>query len=312
MNNPSIHELWVEKFRPTSIDEYVFHDDKQRKAFERFIADKSIPHLLLSGVQGSGKTTIANILVTALQVNPVDLMIINASDENSVDVMRDKIKNFVTTFAIGGFKVVHLEEADYITANGQAVLRRLMEEYSEQARFILTCNYENKIIPAVKSRCQQFRFKASDKDAITEYAAKILIEEGIKFDLTLLDNYVAVGYPDIRKIVNLLQQNSHDGKLDAISQDADSGDYKFELLDHISSNNWTKARTLVCANVTAEEWEDVYRFLYENLHKSEKFTDRDSWERGMVIIADHLYKHALVADPEINAAAMFIRLGDAA
>jgi replication factor C small subunit len=305
----STHALWVEAYRPTELSEYVFHDDKQKNAFERFISDQTIPHLLLSGVQGSGKTSIAKILMSHLDIDPMDIMVINASDENSVDVMRDKIKNFVMTFAMGDFKIVNLEEADYITPNGQAVLRRLMEEYSEQVRFILTCNYENKIIPAIKSRCQHFRFKASNQDDITEYACKILLAEGVKFDLDLLDKYVAVGYPDIRKIVNLLQQNTNDGVLGDISQNGEDSDYKFALLDALNADNWQQARMLACGNVAAEEWEDVYRFLYENLDKAPKFQDQSKWEDGMVIIAEHLYKHSLVADPEINAASMFIQLG---
>lgn len=303
------HKLWVEEYRPRTLDDYVFHDVKQKAAFERFCSDKSIPHLLLSGVQGSGKTTIAQILISALGLEESDVMTINASDENSVDVMRDKIKGFITTFALGGFKVVHLEEADYLSLNAQGALRPFMETYADQARFILTCNYENKIIPAIKSRCQHHRFKAGDRNDITIYAAKILQTEEVKFNLDLLDRYVAVGYPDIRKIVNMLQQNSTDGVLTDIATDSEVGDYKFDLLGFIETDDWEKARGVVCASVASEEWEDVYRFLYENLDKSTKFQNREAWEAGMVLIADHLYKHGLSADPEINAAALFIQLG---
>lgn len=302
------HKLWVEKYRPQALTEYVFHDDAQRKAFERFIADKTIPHLLLTGVAGSGKTTIAQILINGLDIEPTDILMLNASDENSVDVMRDKIKSFITTFAMGAFKIVHLEEADHISPAGQAVMRRFMEDYADQARFILTCNYEHKITTPIKSRCQHFRFKASNKEDITEYAAKILLAEKVNFGLPLLDKYVSVGYPDIRKIVNLLQQNTHDGKLDALASEREVGDYKFELLSLLEKDNWDGARTLTCGNVSAEEWEEVYRFLYENLDKTPKFSVRDKWEAGLVIIADHLYKHSICADPEINAAAMFVRL----
>jgi len=274
----------------------------------KMIADKSIPHLLLSGVQGSGKTTLAQILINEMDVDETDVITINASDENSVDTIRDKIKSFITTFAMGEFKIVHLEEADYITPNGQGVMRRMMEEYSDTARFILTCNYENKIIPAVKSRCQQFRFKAGDKVDIAEYAADILISEKVKFDLDTLDKYIAIGYPDVRKIVNLLQQYTTDGVLGLPLSDKEAGDYKFKLLDFIERDKWLDARLLCCENVVAEEWEEVYRFLYENLNKAPKFQDKDKWEAGIVVIADHLYKHGIVADPEINAAAMFIRM----
>lgn len=303
------HKLWVEKYRPTTLDDYVFHDAKQRAAFERFCSDKTIPHLLLSGVQGSGKTTIAQILINAMGLEDSDVMTINASDENSVDVMRDKIKGFISTFAMGDFKIVHLEEADYLSLNAQGVLRPFMETFADQARFILTCNYENKIIPPIKSRCQQHRFKAGDRNEITMYAAKILQAEDIKVNLELLDRYIAVGYPDIRKIVNMLQQNSADGVLTDLNSDSEAGDYKFELLDLIEADNWQGARAVVCANVATEEWEDVYRFLYENLDKSTKFKKLETWQAGIVIVAEHLYKHGLSADPEINAASMFIQLG---
>lgn len=307
MNNK--HSLWVEKYRPQTLSDYVFHDTNQKIAIERMVADRSIPHLLLSGVQGSGKTTLSIVLINELDMDDTDVLTINASDENNVDTIRDKIKSFVSTFAMGDFKIVHLEEADYLTPNAQAVLRRMMEEFSESARFILTCNYENKIIPAVKSRCQHFRFTKHNIDDVTESVAKILLEEHIGFDLDLLDKYVRVGYPDIRKIINTLQQNSNQGKLLPMVSEHQVGDYKFELLDLLQNDDWNGARTLTCGEVAAEEWEDVYKFLYENLDKAPKFSTQSKWEEGIVVIADHLYKHSLVADPEINAAAMYIRLG---
>lgn len=302
------HKLWVEKYRPQTLNDYIFHDTGQEATIRRFIDEGTIPHLLLSGVQGSGKTTLAQVLINELNLEPTDVLTLNASDENSVDVMRDKIKSFVTTFAMGHFKVVHLEEADYISGPGQGILRRIMEEYADVARFILTCNYEHKIIPAIKSRCQQLRFKAADRDEVTEFVAEILIKEKVKFDLGLIDKYVAVGYPDIRKIINLLQLNSVDGTLMAVSSERETGDYKFQLLDLIERDQWFDARMLTCSSVATEEWEDVFRFLYENLNRAPKFSDQEKWEAGIVVIADHLYKHSLVADPEINAAAMFIRM----
>ena len=302
------HLLWVEEYRPRTLDDYIFHDESHKMAFESMVEDGTIPHLLLSGVPGSGKTSIALILIRMIGVENIDVLTINASDENSVDVIREKIKAFVSTYAMGNFKIVHLEEADYISLAGQAVLRRMMEEYEDSARFILTCNHENKIEPAIKSRCQHFRFSRHNIDDVTEKAAQILIQEHIKFDLDLLDKYVRVGYPDIRKIINLLQQNSRSGVLLPLTTSSEEGDYKFKLLNMIETDDWLGARKIACEQVTVEEWENVYRFLYENLDKSPKFTIRDKWESGIVIIADHLYKHSIVSDPEINAAAMFIRL----
>jgi DNA polymerase III delta prime subunit len=303
----SKHVLWVEKYRPHTLDEYIFHDKNQRKSFENYIATKTIPHLLLTGVAGTGKTTIAQILVESMEIDPTDVLLINASDENDVDTIRTKIRNFVQTFASGEFKIVHLEEADYLTKPAQAILRRFMEEYSESARFILTGNKPHLIEPAIRSRCQHFKFERHDKTDVTERVADILIREHVKFDLSALDHYVSVGYPDIRKIINLLQQNTSDGKLQHYSN-VSGAEYKFKLLSMIESDDWFGARMLACEEVAAEEWEEVYRFLYENLDKSPKFSAQDKWEAGIVIIADHLYKHGIVADPEINAAAMFIRL----
>ena len=303
--------LWVEKYRPKKIDDYIFENADHEVAFKTFIEEKSIPHLLLTGVAGSGKSTIAQILIDELGVEEADLLSLNASDENSVDVMREKINSFVMSYAFGelGCKIVLLEEADYITLNGQAVLRRLMEEYVDEARFILTGNYENKIKPAIKSRCQHFRFRSSDKDDIAEYAATILVEEGIKFELDQLDLYVSASYPDIRKIVNSIQQSIDNGKLiDLRTGTSGTEDYKIALISHISNDAWEPARKIVCENVTNEEFEEIYRFLYNNLDKSKKFSKQTLWEEGQLRIAEYLYMHSIVADPEINLSALFIEL----
>lgn len=303
------NKLWVEKYRPTKIDDYIFHDAAAKTLITKMIADKHIPHLLLSGVQGSGKTTLSQILVNELEIDETDVLVINASDENSVDDIRGKIKGFISTFAMGEFKVIRLEEADYISLPGQGIMRSMMEDYADVARFILTCNYENKIIPPIKSRCQHLRFKAGDKNDIAEYVAQILVSEKVTFNIDTLDKFISIGYPDIRKIVNSLQQHtSETGELELPRTADEAGDYKFKLLEFIERDKWLDARLLCCENVLAEEWESVYRFLYDNLEKSPRFQDRDKWESGIVIIADHLWKNSVVADPEINAAAMFIRL----
>lgn len=300
--------LWVEKYRPATLDGYIFQNAQHKKAFSNMISNRAIPHLLLSGIQGTGKTTIAQILIEQLNIDPTDLLVINASDETGVDTMRDKIKSFISTFSMSGIKIIQLEEADYLSQAAQAVLRKYTEDSNPEARFILTCNYEHKIMPAIRSRCQQYQFKASDKDDIAMFIAKILIEEKIDFDIELLDKYVAVGYPDIRKILNIVQQNSIAGTLQPLLDVSESGDYKFQILDLLTVDNWSAVRTVACNNVAKDEWEDLYRFLYENLAKSEKFSNPNNFDNGIIVIADFLYKNSAVADQEINFAACAIML----
>jgi replication factor C small subunit len=305
------HKLWTEAYRPKTIEEYIFQDKSHKECVLEMIKNKSIPHILMSGVAGSGKSTLAFILIDAMELDATDVLVLNASDENSVDVIRDKVTSFVSASPMGDFKIILLEEADYITQNGQGVMRRLMEEYSDSARFIITCNYLHKILPAIQSRFTvKFNFKASDRDDITEYVAGVLVKEGIKFDLDTLDTYIDIGYPDIRSILGSLQQYSIKGVLKPpTSTESSSTDYRFKLIDFISTDNWKAARELVCQNVQREEYEDLYRFLYDNISKSPKFKDVDKWGEAIIIIAEHLYKHPSYSDSEINAAAMFLSLG---
>lgn len=300
--------IWVEKYRPKTLDEYIFHDKSQEDSISQSLKRGEIEHMLFSGVQGSGKTALALIVIDALGIDEVDLLQLNSSDETGVDAMRDKIKAFISTYAMGKYKIVHLEEADHLSLNAQAALRRMMETFPN-ARFILTCNYPNKIIPALRSRLQEFRFVKHDMNDVTEMVATILVKEGIKFKLDVLDKYVRVGYPDIRKIINMLQQYSKTGVLTPLQSADGSGEWKLPLLGFIESDDWAGARELLCGKVIAEEWEDVYRFLYENIDKCPKFKVPQTWEPAIFAIADHLYRHALVADPEINAAALLIKLG---
>lgn len=305
-----MEKLWVEKFRPRTLDDVIFQDDSMKTKFKTLIKSGQIPNLLFSGVQGSGKTTLSRVLIRELKIDPADLMTINASDENSIDAMRDKIKGFAYSMPMGKFKVVQLEEFDYLTQNAQSVLRAIIEDTSEVTRFIATCNYENKIMPSIKSRFQQFNFKAPDQEAVYVLMATILEQEGVDFDFELLETYVSATYPDIRKTINMLQQYSHGGKLRPLNGSGDtSTDWKFKLLDLLKGTDYRAMRKLVCENCSRDEYDDVFRFLYENINKSAKFKDPTKEEEAIVIIADHLYRHGLVSDPEVNIAALFITLG---
>lgn len=305
----AIKKLWVEAYRPSTLDEYIFQNPEQKKQFTQMIQAREIPHLLLSGPQGTGKTSMSKMLVGLLGVDPMDILLINASKDNSVENIRDKIYSFATSFALGSFKVIQLEEADMLTYNAQTALKDILEETQDTCRFIFTCNHENKIIPPIKSRLQHFHFKASPKDDVLMRVGEILVTEEIEFEMELLEKYVSTYYPDIRKIINALQQNTISGKLQKPNTGEDATvDYQFKMLDLIESGDLRALRKLICENVQREEYDSVYRFLYENIHKSKKFKNTDAYETAIVTIAAYLHKNSIVGDPEINFAACAIDL----
>ena len=299
-------DLWVEKYRPKTVDGYVFRDEAQRTQVKTWIKDKTIPHLLFSGNAGIGKTTLAKLLFNELELNDLDILEINASRTNSVDDVRDKIVNFVQMIPFGDFKVVLLDEADYLSPNAQAALRGVMEEYHTTARFILTCNYPNRIIPALHSRCQGFHIARIDQTEFTARVAEILIAEGVTPNLDILDTYVKATYPDLRKCINMVQMNCQDSSLLAPHEgDTGESDWKLEMVELFKAGKIQEARKLLCGTVRPEEMEEIYRWLYDNI---ELFGDDEKQDQAVLIIKQGLVDHTLVVDPEINLAATLIRL----
>lgn len=295
--------VWVEKYRPKTVEDVIVTDDHDRKTFARYVAEGQIPNIMLIGGPGTGKSSMSLALIKELNVNRSDILKINCSDEK-IDAMRDKVKAFAMTMPVGDFKVVRLEELDGIGQDAQRLLRDLIEVASGSCRFIATGNYSNLIIPAIRSRFQEFHFVSPDKDQVLLKAAEILEAENIAFDLDDLEKVVAAGYPDFRKIIQLLQQSSNTGKLIIKGADA-SQDWKLQLLPLIEASDINGARDVVCASATKEELVDVYRFLYDNLHRIKKLKRQDE---AVVLIAQYQYQHGFVADPELQIAALFIEI----
>lgn len=304
-------QLWSIKYRPKTLDDYIFKNDEHRALIERWVEAKSIPHIFLKGHRGTGKTSLALLLKELLEVQDSDFLALNASDDNNIETIRTKVKNFVSTFAYGDFKIVLLDEADGLTPAAQATLKSMMEEYSENARFILTCNKPAKVIPELKSRCQELEYKSLDKDQMLERAAIILKKEKVKASLDDVEAYINACYPDFRKVIETLDQNTADGVLTPFDEhEVEIADYQLKIVEMIEGDNYAHVREAMSAVVSDDEWDEVYRFLYDNIHELGKFKgDFDRWSQAIVIIGDHMFRHGQVADPEINAAAMFLRLG---
>jgi DNA polymerase III delta prime subunit len=301
-------ELWVEKYRPSTMADYVFTDATLKQQVEAWVREKSIPHLLLSGSPGTGKTTLAKMLIAELDIDEYDVMFSNGSKEGRKIEWVDKLINFCQTMPFGRFKIVLIDEADFLNPNSvQPALRSLMEDYSETVRFIMTCNYPNKILPALHSRCQGFHIDKTDPTEFTARAATVLVSENVEFDLDTLDSYVKATYPDLRKCLQLLQANSTTGGLIKPGEnDAGVKDWKLDSVAMFKAGKTREARTLICSQATVEDMDGMFRWMYDNLELWS--TDPEKQDQAITIIRNGLASVPLVADQEINVSATLVEL----
>lgn len=300
------NNLWVEKYRPTSLDGYVFVDNNQKTQIEGWIADGMPPHLLFSGAAGTGKTTLAKILINEFKIQPYDLLEVNASRNNTVEYIKNTIVSFVSTMPFGDYKIVLLDEIDYMSLPAQAVLRGVMEDNAATSRFIMTCNYPHKVLPALKSRSQGFQIDKIDHTQFTARVAEILITEGIVPDLDILDSYVKATYPDLRKCIGLVQQNSMSGELVLTKSSGTGSDFKVTAVELFKAGNIQQARKTLCDNITYSDVDELITWSYNNL---DLWSDtEEGQDEAILFIRDAAARVPLVSDPEINLSAMFIEL----
>ena len=295
--------LWVEKYRPRSVDEFVWASPNLKNCFVSWIAAGEVPNVLFSGGAGRGKTTLARMLMLALDIPSCDVLDINASLERRVDGFTDTITNFTSTWAMGDkeMKYVILDEADRLSNLSQDFLRNEIEKHHSTCRFILTCNQRQKISGPLHSRLQEFEFAALDRDEAVMRAAKILVSENIDFDPETLIKYVNAYYPDLRKSINVLQQRSNSGKLQEFNEtSADATDYFVEILSHVVAGNSKQARAIIAEQSSSEDYISIFNFFYTNIAI---FDDVNIQDRILIAIRDGMWRHSTVANTEINMAA---------
>lgn len=302
-----MQRLWTEKYRPKYVDDYVWRDETQEKIVKKWIKDKSIPSILLSGSPGTGKSAIINVLINELEIEHGDILEINASEETSIEVVRTKIMNFASTIPFGDFKVCILEECDSMSPAAQNSLKRVIETNSDNCRFIFTTNNVNKVNPANFSRFQHFHFEKIDDEQFLLRLAFILDDNNVEYDIDDLIKYMRGTYPDLRKAINMIDMNVHDGKLLPPSADSKAKlDYMVRVVELFQNNKIGEARKLLIAEASPEEYTEIYRFLYRNLDFFGDTDDKQS--QALIIIRDGLYKDAIVADSEINLSATLAEL----
>ena len=304
MNNNNENSLWVERYRPSGLEGYVGNEHIIQKV-NIYIENNDVPHLLLHGEAGTGKTTLAKIIVNAIDC---DYLYINASDERGIDTLREKIRGFAASVGFKTWKVVILDESDYLTRDAQAALRNLMETFSKSTRFILTCNYPEKVIDPIQSRCQTFEIIPPTKKDVAKRLNDILINEGIQFEMQDLAVIVNSGYPDIRRVINAAQRQVINGRLVIDKQSSIESTYSEKIVDILKSGVDTKSKFTQIRQILADSKVRDYTKLYSTLYERVDEYAGNKVGTTIVNIAEAQYKDSLVVDKEINVMAMFVNI----
>ena len=294
------HSLWVEKYRPIDLSTYIGNEHLKEKV-KVYLESEDVPHLLLFGKAGTGKTTLAKIVVNNIDC---DYMYINASDENKVDDVRNKIKTFASSVGFKSLKVIILDECDYLTPNAQAALRNLMETFSKHCRFILTCNYVERIIDPIQSRCQSYKVVPPSKKEVAQQMVNILTQENCKFELDDIALIVNAGYPDIRRVINSAQRQIIDGKLTIDTSSVIQNNYKLQLLEMLSSGAKLNDIRKLIADNSISDYSELFRLLYDEVDNYGKGKQAEC----IMNIAEAQYQDVHVVDKEINFMSLIIRL----
>jgi replication factor C small subunit len=292
----SEHSLWVEKHRPSVLENYIGNDALKTK-LQEYIETQDVPHLLFYGTAGTGKTTAAKILIKNIEC---DYIFINASDERGIDVIREKIKNFASTTGFAPLKIVVLDEADALTPDAQAALRNMMEVFSQRTRFILTCNYFERIISPIVSRCQTSALTPPSKKEVAVHLTNILTQEKVTFDKQGIATLVNAYYPDIRRIIGTAQQQTHDGKLVVNVSEVIAGDSKLKIMDALMSNQTAQTKLNEIRQIVADAGIRDYTELYRTLYDRVQDYAPNKIPQTIIHIAEGQYRSAFVPDQEIN------------
>ncbi len=289
--------MWVEKYRPRCIEDLVLSEENAQ-AVKKFLQERAIPHLLLVGSVGSGKTTIARMLLSNMDCTSLEL---NASDERGIDTVRNRVKGFLMTAGVSCWRVVFLDEADALTPDAQFSLRNVMERFSAHGRFVLTANYEEKIIEPLRSRCQSLHFSALPKREVFQRAMKVLKLEGVAFEVEGVMRVVDEHYPDVRKIINTLQLCTSGGKFTYKA----SVDVLGKVRGFLQQKDLRSIRELVLQE--RPDFTTLYRGLFDTLPELLQGKSGSLATAG-VTIGEYLYRDSIVADREINFSACCLEL----